>query len=56
MSKKIKFITEIPQSDGSVIRKVHLIEFDPKTSSKIGFEYLSPTDGGPVLRPSKPPK
>ena len=56
MSNKIKVTTEIPKGDGTSIRETHLIDFDPKTSSEFGFKYLSPADGGPVLRPSKPPK
>lgn len=56
MTNQIKVTTEIPQSNGTTIKQDFLIDFDPNKSSEFGFKYLSPADGGPVLRPSKPPK
>jgi hypothetical protein len=56
MANTIKIITEIPQEDGSTIKQKFNIEFDADVSSEIILKYLSPEDGGPVMRPSNPPK
>ena len=56
MADKIKVTTLIPQSNGTTIKQNFLIDFNPEENSKFGFDYISSADGGPVLRPSKPPR
>lgn len=41
--------------NGNRVEKEETIQYDPNTSGIVTeIEYLSPQDGGPVMRPKKP--
>lgn len=56
MSNKILVETKIPNPNGTYTVKKFEVEFNYKESKVIGFEYVPPADGGPLMRPTRPPR
>lgn len=55
MSKKVRVRTAIP-NNGAFIKNNFEVEItDELVSEEIIMEYISPSDGGPLMRPKNPP-
>ena len=50
---KVKLKTDLPNGANQTIE---LEVINPNVSQKFGLEYVSPADGGPLMRPTNPPK
>lgn len=47
---------EVLDVEGNPITIFVELEINEETSQQIKIDYLSVSDGGPVMRPSKPPR
>ena len=56
MSNKILIETKIPKPDGSIVLQKFEIDFDYDKEKYVTLKYSPPADGGPLMRPSKPPR
>jgi len=50
---KVDLKTDLPNGANQTIV---LDVVDPNVSQKFGLEYVSQADGGPLMRPTNPPK
>ncbi len=55
--KKLTIRFQIQDENGNVENEgTTETEIDETISQELKFDYLSESDGGPVMRPSKPPR
>lgn len=47
---------DVLDSEGNPITIYVELEINEETSQQIKIDYLSVSDGGPVMRPAKPPR
>lgn len=53
---KVEIKTILTLDDGTVKEQNGVIELEDENVSKvIELEYVSPADGGPIMRPNNPP-
>lgn len=54
--KKVKVKTTIPIVGGKVVNEFSLNIIEESESHTFEVEYVSPEDGGPLMRPKTPPR